>query len=780
MENENLNMILERLEDSEEEVKASALSMLVEMIKQSQSDTLNFQFLSEKKEKMIEIGESLREDQKRKMYDIISAISIIGEDKDILSYRLKGNVVPLSEWGHLYVKKLMSCIVKSNSKEEKDRVAAVSDSCVDFLFKNNLEFEAIDFLLEIGRISRVVEYVDTHNYKRIILYLEEMKAFYPLDLSGIYKKMGDHTRYVTHNALDKEKIIKYARGIKDKNTRRQLLYMLARMDVYYESQDPEEREILSNGHVKGIIKEVVGVLEIDKKTIPQKRSKYEKGLHQASFSPITVTNGFMHMGLENDTIFFPKDDSTIPPLDYEAILNSDIPELVTVLGSVGCIEAWSPERVLELLQEHIFGDRSSKKTGALLALALASCKRHDERMTYVSLLLSNIEGCSTTDTTSLHIIPTLLGIQAMYSGSCEESLREPLLPFLYSQDLEVAFFTSFVLGSIFCGTGDDSLISLFMQMYIERDSDSPFFKLHILGLALLYYKRPDLDCLLLEVDSPYSRHGSILVRAFQHLASGDPLVVENILADSFTGETDALLESLAILACTLVGLGDDLVARIATSSLLLESPHLKSVLPLSYALLYTSNPQSSILDVLEKSLNSGDSNTVIPTIFSLGVIGAGTLCGRIQKVLDSQMAYFYKDPKASSVLKISQGLLSLGKGLMSLSPFFYDKTVLLPKNFIGLFATTLLFLEPSTSPILNNPYLFYLLVQAATPKYIYCPTKINIRVGNPVNTVGVVGDPRRISSMQTHSSPVVLGANERAEIDEETYTSYIEDVVLLK
>ncbi|KAF9764989.1 26S proteasome regulatory subunit RPN1 [Nosema granulosis] len=760
MENENLNMILERLKETDEGVQEAALNMLIDLIKQSHSNnTLNFQHFSDKKAEMIEIANRNSTIQKR-MYDVISAISIIGDDEDILKYRQMGDVIPLSEWGHLYVKKLVGCIVDSKNEKNKEIV----EKCKEFLFKNNLEFEAIDFILEIG--GSFEEYVQPHNYKRVIQYLEEMQSFYELDLSGIYKKMGDHARFVAKEK-DRTKVVEYARGIQEKQARRQVLYMLARMGIYYESEDPEERHILRNSHTPEIYQEVIKALELDLVKKNTKYSKFEKDLHkpihQASFSPITITNGLIHIGFENDPIFFPvhenENESLLQNVDYQAILNSDIPELVTVLGSVGCLELWHPEKVLELLQEHIFSEGvSSKKTGSLLALALASSKIHDD--SFLGFLTDNLNSGE-----KVHVLPTLLGIQSMFAGSCDESLRSLLTPLLFSEVPEIGFFTSFVLGSIFAGSADEELTFMLNN---DADHANYFYKFQILGLALLFFKRSDLPTI------STSLHASILVRAFQHVATGDPQIVENILADSFTGDTDALLESLAILGISIIGMKDvEMVSRIVTSSLLLESPHLKSVLPLAYSLLYPSNPQSQILDVLEKSLNSGDS---ISTIYALGIIGAGTQNGRIQKALDQQLAYFYKDPKASSVLKISQGLLNLGKGLMSLSPFFYEKSFLCPKSFIGLFATTLLFLESPSEDF----YLFYLLVQSCTPKTIYTEKKINIRIGNPVNTVGVVGDPRRITSMQTHTTPVILGSNERAEIDEEAYTTFIEDVVVLK
>jgi 26S proteasome regulatory subunit N1 len=169
------------------------------------------------------------------------------------------------------------------------------------------------------------------------------------------------------------------------------------------------------------------------------------------------------------------------------------------------------------------------------------------------------------------------------------------------------------------------------------------------------------------------------------------------------------------------------------------------------------------------------------TILSLGIIGAGSTSSRISKILDQQYSYYHKDPKIFSVMKISQGLVCLGKGLLSLSPLCFDKSTLIPKSIIGLFSTIFMFLDSSSSPLVSShTYMFFMLCQSCSQKYVVCDEKIGIKVGLPVNTVGMVGEPRKISSIQTHVSPVILEEGMRAETDAPVCTSYIEDVLVLK
>jgi len=60
---------------------------------------------------------------------------------------------------------------------------------------------------------------------------------------------------------------------------------------------------------------------------------------------------------------------------------------------------------------------------------------------------------------------------------------------------------------------------------------------------------------------------------------------------------------------------------------------------------------------------------------------------------------------------------------------------------------------------------------------------VNIRVGQAVDTVGQAGHPKTITGFQTHTSPVLLAAGERAELATEEYlpvASVLEGCVILK
>jgi len=60
---------------------------------------------------------------------------------------------------------------------------------------------------------------------------------------------------------------------------------------------------------------------------------------------------------------------------------------------------------------------------------------------------------------------------------------------------------------------------------------------------------------------------------------------------------------------------------------------------------------------------------------------------------------------------------------------------------------------------------------------------VTVRVGQAVDTVGQAGRPKTITGFQTHSTPVLIGYGERAELATEEYlslASVLEGLVILK
>lgn len=54
---------------------------------------------------------------------------------------------------------------------------------------------------------------------------------------------------------------------------------------------------------------------------------------------------------------------------------------------------------------------------------------------------------------------------------------------------------------------------------------------------------------------------------------------------------------------------------------------------------------------------------------------------RISGILRNLSAYYYKEPTLLFLVRVAQGLVHMGKGLMSLSPYHTDRQLLSSRSF---------------------------------------------------------------------------------------------------
>jgi 26S proteasome regulatory subunit N1 len=85
-------------------------------------------------------------------------------------------------------------------------------------------------------------------------------------------------------------------------------------------------------------------------------------------------------------------------------------------------------------------------------------------------------------------------------------------------------------------------------------------------------------------------------------------------------------------------------------------------------------------------------------------------------------------------------------------------------------------------------YMMYSVCLAANPRMLLTvdeslePVQTNVRVGQAVDTVTLPGKPKTITGFQTHQTPVLVSAGERAELVPGKYKpagSFLEGVCVL-
>lgn len=141
--------------------------------------------------------ETLREDTfKKEVADLISVLGItMSEDGsfDSLNFALQGTRSALESWGHQYIRSLGAEVADKYNillQENKDpsHLDFLVDIVVPHLMKTHEEPEAVDLLLEVEQVEKIVEFADENTYNKVCQYLmscakyaadqEEMQKIY--------------------------------------------------------------------------------------------------------------------------------------------------------------------------------------------------------------------------------------------------------------------------------------------------------------------------------------------------------------------------------------------------------------------------------------------------------------------------------------------------------------------------------------------------------------------------------------------------------------------------
>jgi len=141
------------------------------------------------------------------------------------------------------------------------------------------------------------------------------------------------------------------------------------------------------------------------------------------------------------------------------------------------------------------------------------------------------------------------------------------------------------------------------------------------------------------------------------------------------------------------------------------------------------------------------------------------------------------------MVRLAQGLLFMGKGLLTLSPQHSDKFLLSKTSLCGILTILHCGLDMKNTFLGQYHHLLYSIALSIYPRYLLTLdeelNKLNtsVRVGQAVDIVAQAGRPKTITGFQTHNTPVLIQSGERAELGTQQYipaTSILEDIVILK
>ncbi|KAF7290615.1 26S proteasome regulatory subunit RPN1 [Mycena indigotica] len=558
----------------------------------------------------------------------------------------------------------------------------------------------------------------------------------------------------------------------------------------------------------------------------------------------SFVNAFVNAGYGNDKLMVEAEEGNswvYKNKEHGALCNLQaslfqlVPGMLSAAASlqvgVSLRVLWDTEVGFSHIDKYTYSSEEYIKAGALLATGILSSGVRTEADVAKGLIGEYVDNKSVPLQTSATV-----GLGLAYAGAHRQDLLE-LLPPQISDDvsMEIAGLAALALGFIFVSSQNGEITGTILQVFklMEKaeQNDVSLDEKWALGLGLLYLGLQDaLDTTietLKAIEHPIAKTAQVTVEGCAFAGTGNVLKIQAMLQhcdehivekkeekkddkkedaaattapaagtaatseatpkeenkeDTKSGKQDDTFQSFAILAVSLISMGEEIGAEMALRQfhhlMHYGEPVIRKVVPLAIGLNSVSNPQLPILDTLSKYSHNNDLAVALNAIFAMGLVGAGTNNARLAQMLRQLAGYYYKEPDCLFMVRVAQGLVHMGKGTIGLNPFYSDQSIMSRPAVAGLLAVLTAFTDAKHFILDKYHWMLYFLVPAMYPRFLITvdeelnPKPVTVRVGQALDVVGYAGKPRTISGFQTHQTPVRLATKDRAELATEEYIPF--------
>ncbi|KAL2629531.1 hypothetical protein R1flu_014217 [Riccia fluitans] len=837
---EQLELYVERVNDQNPGVQKMALESMRQEIRTATSSMTSvpkpLKFLRPHYRTLKGYYETMQIDElKMLLADIISVLALTmseENERESLHYRLLGTVGDIGSWGHEYVRNLAGEIgvefqQRQNEKPVDDLMDLVKQ-IVPFHVKHNAEPEAVDLLMEVESLELLIGYIDKGNYKRTCSYLTSFSSYMPepddilvLDVAyQIYRKFGKYPDAM-RVALRMDNIQYVKSTFKDCTDfleKQQLCYILARQGVSLDlddaslaSEDQKEalQEIISNSRLSEGYLTLARDLDVMEPKVPEDiyKAHLVDGRASAGASvdsarqnlAATFVNALVNAGFGQDKLMTATNlESSAGSSASNWLFKNKEHGKASAAASLGLIVLWDVDGGLPQVDKYFYSNDNHVIAGALLAVGIVNCGVRNECDPAYALLYESVNKEDSTIR-----IGAIMGLGLAYAGSQKEEVLELLTPIVTDSkvSVDVAGFAAVSLGLIYVGSCNEEVAQSILHALMERSENElgePMARFLCHGLGLLYLgKQDDVDATMevaKTLNPKISQYLQVTLDACAYAGTGNVLKVQRLLglcADHLDkGESH---QAPAVVGIALVAMAEELGLEMAIRSLehLLQygEQNIRRAVPLALGILSVSNPRIAVMDTLSRLSHDSDAEVAMAATMSLGLIGAGTNNARIAGMLRNLSSYYYKDPSLLFCVRIAQGLVHMGKGLLTLNPYHSDRFLLSNVALAGVVTFLVGCLDMKSIILGKYHYVLYYLVLAMQPRMLITvdqdlkPLSVPVRVGQAVDVVGQAGRPKTITGFQTHTTPVLLATGDRAELATEKYiplSSVLEGFVILK
>ncbi|KAF6261976.1 26S proteasome regulatory complex [Scenedesmus sp. NREL 46B-D3] len=818
----NIELMVERVCDPDSAVVKTALDCITKEIHSTTSSMTAvpkpLKFLRPHLDTLIATLEGMAAGPNRQLLaDVLSLMTstVAGKEgeREGLRYKLQGNTSDLETWGHEYMRHLAGEIaeeykVRHEKEQPVDDLLHLVAQIVPYHMTHNAEPEAVDLLLEVDQLGQLEQHVDDKNYARTCLYLVSCCTYLPEPedtqvLQLAYRVYMAQHKY--HDALPG--------------------YLLARHGAWGainleegpaavedEAERDTLREIISNSKLSEHFLALARDLDVMEPKVPEDvykthltdgRQPQGAALDSARQNlASTFVNAFVNAGYGQDKLVTVSTEGQSDSVHW--IFKNKDHGKTSATASLGLISLWDVEGGLPLIDKYLYSNDNAIVAGALLATGLVNCgvqNENDPAFALISDYVSNADAGVRAG--------AILGLGLAYAGTQREEVQELLVPLVLDSDqsMEVAGLAALALGLVFTSSCKEDVVEALLTALMSRgevELSGVWAKFLVLGLGLLFLGKQEVVEPTLEIAKTLaevvSKYAQVVLDGCAYAGTGNVLKVQELLA--LCGEHieteeatawKAVHQGPAVLGIALIAMAEPLGAQMATRMLehLLAygEPPVRRCVPLALALLHVSDPAQQVVDALSRLSHDADAEAAQNAVVALGIVGAGTNNARLAGILRNLASYYYKEPSLLFLVRTAQGLTHMGKGLIGLTPYHTDKQLLSGVALSGLLAVLTACQDLKATIGAKHHYLLYCLATAMKPRMLLTVDNegqllsVPVRVGQAVDVVAQAGRPKTITGFQTHTTPVLVSAGERAELGTEKYlplTPILEGTVILK
>lgn len=865
---EEVELLVARAADADVRIAKIAVERLVELLRTSSSGSLAAVPPPLKHIRALypDMEAALKGTQdpvvSRRLHDLLSFISMTLESKNgnrtLLEHKLKGTTDDLAQWGHEYLRFLAGAIgeewrERASNSEPTDHLNGFVDQTVTYMLTHQDEATAIDLLLEIDGVARILPHVEASNYKRIANYIAAISKYLtrPSDSEAlrtvydIFKKMQAYpdAAVVALTLKDRELVAELFKECTSKPERLQMALSCARQKLFLDLDD-EEEELLqdANGNMRlsQLYRHTAQKLDsMAPKTLDEvfKMSTDEKS------APKDLQNNLVSAfvsGLANCGYGTDKFLSDTPAFFFDQ--RED--RIISTTAALGLLHLWDHVEGLQQIDKYFYSESTYVKAGACLASGIVMCGVKNPFDPALGLLSEQIN--AREDEVA---IGAILGLGYAYAGTRKEDVKELLIPLLADseQKLQVQCMAAYALATVFVASADEDISETMINCLMEVPETKlkePCVRYLILALGCMFLGRQEAADTLIDatraLPTLIQRYTEIVVRSCAFAGTGNVVVIQSFFhviaenegleneeeeekeaekeaddgteaaneeaakpADEKERVTPLNYKAAAVLGIGLVAVGEDLgmemTKRAIIHTLLADTVSKGKVpmsgrcaVPLVYALLSAGNPNMPVVETLNRLAHDSDLPTATNAIMAMGIVAAGSTNARVATKLHNLSSYYQKQVYAGATfaVRLAEGLCAMGKGHLTLSCLQNDGNSVDMTALMGVLSLLHSSLDLSNTLLGECHYMFYAITPAISPRMMMAVDEemepvdsVMVRVGLPVDTVALPGNPKPITGFQTQKTPVLLSAMDKVECADPKYvpvSTVLEGVCVVK